>query len=138
MIDFNFETLFKGLWSFKRQVTGIFPEELTVEGQGYFTAGGQSNQRRYKEEGVYTRESQDIPFENTYLYELISPQQCRVLFPDGRLFYELSNVYQEIQHLCGEDKYGGQFEVRGLYRWQLSWQVTGPRKSYEIHTVYRR
>ncbi len=138
MLDINFQMLFKGLWCFKRQVTGLFPEGITFQGQGYFLASDRPHQRLYKEEGVYTRRCQEIPFQNQYLYEVGSPQHCRVLFPDGRLFYELSNLSQDIQHICGEDQYRGRFEVLTPEQWQLSWRVAGPRKSYEIQTFYQR
>ena len=138
MVNINFENLFKGRWHFKRQVRGVFPDKLSFQGQGYFTASAPPSQRLYKEEGAYTQKNQEIPFQNTYLYEVKTPQECRVLFPDGRLFYEISSQSQEIEHLCGEDKYQGHFEALTPNQWQLFWRVTGPRKSYEIQTFYQR
>ncbi len=135
MIDFN--DLFKGKYAFQRQVTGLFPDVLSFEGQAVFKQISPSRQT-YEEFGSYLHNNQVIEFQTSYIYEIISPQHCQVLFPDGRLFYELFQNPQDIQHICGHDHYQGYFEVLSQNEWQLSWGIKGPRKDLKILTSYHR
>ena len=138
MTIINFQTLFQGDWRFERQVTGLFSENAFLKGRAVFMDLPKSIQRSYEEQGAYEQQGQEVSFQNSYLYDVPSPQCCRVLFPDGRLFYELSQNVQGLQHLCGEDHYEGNFEAVSQDLWTLSWYVKGPRKDYEIVTSYIR
>lgn len=133
----NFTNLFRGSWRFERNVKGLFPDSLEFEGGAHFIQDGDYN--RYDESGRYTLNDQSIDFATSYLYHLLTPIHCRVLFPDQRLFYELTECSQEIEHFCGKDHYKGQFNYVSQDHWALRWSIEGPRKkNTQIMTSYFR
>lgn len=133
----NFTNLFVGSWHFERNVKGLFPHSLDFDGGAHFIQDGDYS--RYNEFGRYTLNDQSIDFATSYLYHLIAPTHCRVLFPDQRLFYELTRTSQKIDHLCGQDHYKAQFEYLSQDHWELHWHIDGPRKkNTQIMTSYFR
>ena len=63
-----------------------------------------------------------------------------VEFEDGRPFHplDLRTGACAVEHLCGEDRYAGEYRVVGPDELQVDWYVVGPRKRQLIETVYRR
>ena len=63
-----------------------------------------------------------------------------VNFPDGRLFYTLANTTQNqtIDHLCGDDRYQGDYMYHNPNHFTLIWVVKGPKKDYTMTTQYHR
>lgn len=63
-----------------------------------------------------------------------------VEFEDGRPFHalDLSDGTCAVEHLCGEDRYAGEYVVVGPDELRVVWFVTGPRKQLHIESVYRR
>ena len=63
-----------------------------------------------------------------------------VEFADGRPFHslDLAAGVCAVEHLCGEDRYAGEYAVLGPDELRVVWFVTGPRKRQVIETVYRR
>ena len=137
IIMINFQTLFKDHWRFKRNVTGLFPHPLDFEGDAQFIQ--KDEYRLYEESGAYTLNDQSIDFATSYLYQLMSPIHCRILFPDQRPFYDLTESQQSLDHLCDPDHYRGHFKSLSPDFWELYWHISGPRKkNVEIMTCYFR
>ena len=61
-----------------------------------------------------------------------------VAFEDGRPFHALDLEGGPVEHQCGEDRYSGEYRLRGRDTLDVHWRVTGPRKDLEIATTYRR
>ena len=63
-----------------------------------------------------------------------------VEFEDGRPFHplDLSGGACAVEHLCGEDRYAGEYVVLGPDALRVAWLVTGPRKRQVIESLYRR
>lgn len=64
-----------------------------------------------------------------------------VRFSDGRAFHEVGAGRRPVAtHLCGNDVYRVSYGFDGLAegRWCATWQVRGPRKDYEMRSLYAR
>jgi hypothetical protein len=61
-----------------------------------------------------------------------------VEFADGRPFHRLDLEGGPVEHLCGADRYAGEYRLRGRDTLDVHWRVTGPGKDLEIETRYRR
>jgi hypothetical protein len=64
----------------------------------------------------------------------------RVHFRDGSFFHDFelrASGYTTIYH-CDPDQYVGRYRVLDPDVWSLTWCVRGPRKDYDMRTLYRR
>jgi hypothetical protein len=64
----------------------------------------------------------------------------QVHFRNGSFFHEFelrTRGYTAIYH-CGGDQYVGRYRVLDPDVWSLIWCVRGPRKHYDMRTLYRR
>jgi len=60
-----------------------------------------------------------------------------VEFADGRPFHPLV-LDRPVEHLCGGDRYDGEYRLLDPDTLVVRWRVTGPAKDLEIETTYRR
>ena len=69
-----------------------------------------------------------------YRFDFPAPHAARVHFDDGRFFHDLDlrGGRAEVLHLCGEDRYRGDFRVTGPDQWHVDWEVQGPRKDLRL------
>ncbi len=69
-----------------------------------------------------------------YRFEFPARHAARVHFDDGRFFHDLDlrGGRAAVLHLCGEDRYHGDFRVTGLDAWQVGWEIKGPRKDLRL------
>jgi len=42
------------------------------------------------------------------------------------------------QGICGQDHYRATYTLENADSWQVSYTVNGPKKDYQLHTVYKR
>jgi uncharacterized protein DUF6314 len=63
-----------------------------------------------------------------------------VRFEDGRVFHalDLASGSCTVEHLCGDDRYAGEYTLRGPDALDVVWYVAGPRKRLLIDAIYRR
>ncbi|MBT8410431.1 MAG: hypothetical protein KJP02_01365 [Octadecabacter sp.] len=75
--------------------------------------------------------------ERVYLWAVQGPR-IAVFFEDGRPFHDFDPRAggATTEHLCGQDWYRGGYNVSGWPDWQVTWEVTGPRKDYRSVTRY--
>ena len=59
-------------------------------------------------------------------------------FADGRPFHPLDLTGRPVEHLCGEDRYTGEYRLVAPDRFDTSWRIHGPSKDQRIDTSYRR
>ncbi|WP_120632804.1 DUF6314 family protein [Ruegeria sp. EL01] len=59
-------------------------------------------------------------------------------FDDDRYFHALKLGVTKARdhHDCPPDSYDAAYDFRTWPRWNVRWVVSGPRKSYEMHTEY--
>ena len=120
-----------GRWTVRRQLTdletgteGEFAGIAEFEGDGTWTESGRL---RF---GAYDGEARRV----------LRVVDGAVEFEDGRPFHalDLSGGTCAVEHLCGEDRYAGEYVVVGPDELRIVWLVTGPRKRQHIESVYRR
>ena len=75
--------------------------------------------------------------ERVYFWAVQGPR-IAVFFEDGRPFHDFDPVAggAATEHLCGQDWYRGGYDVSRWPDWQVTWEVTGPRKDYRSLTRY--
>jgi hypothetical protein len=61
-----------------------------------------------------------------------------VQFADGRPFHPLELDGRPVEHLCGDDRYAGEYTLRSPDALDVVWHVSGPRKRQRIESAYRR
>jgi hypothetical protein len=64
----------------------------------------------------------------------------QVRFADGRPFHrlDLHDGHCALDHPCGDDRYRGEFLVRGPDAFAIDWQVSGPAKAQRLSGRYER
>ena len=70
----------------------------------------------------------------TYLWD----RGLAVSFADGRPFHVVPPAGGPVAHDCAPDRYEGAYDFSAWPRWRVIWDVTGPRKSYSMSTLYTR
>jgi hypothetical protein len=63
-----------------------------------------------------------------------------VHFDDGRFFHwiDLSHAAPQARHFCDPDDYAVSYEFTQWPVWTSLWKVKGPRKDYEMHSIYHK
>ncbi len=61
-----------------------------------------------------------------------------VWFSDGRFFHRIPPLGGATSHWCDPDQYEGQYDFQPWPLFRVTWQVSGPRKSYRMISTYRR
>jgi hypothetical protein len=69
-----------------------------------------------------------------------APDGWEVRFADGRFFHRLAldGDACRMEHPCGEDRYTGEFTIRGPDAFEVDWRVSGPRKAQALAGRYVR
>jgi Family of unknown function (DUF6314) len=120
-----------GRWTVRRRLTDL---ESGVEGgfvgSAEFAADGTWTETGRLRLGAYDGEARRV----------LRIVDGAVEFEDGRPFHrlDLSGGACAVEHLCGDDRYAGEYAVLGPDELRVVWFVTGPRKRQQIETGYRR
>jgi hypothetical protein len=61
-----------------------------------------------------------------------------VHFDDGRFFHKIPQEGGATDHWCDPDSYEGCYDFSKWPDFGVTWRVTGPRKSYRMHSLYKR
>lgn len=61
-----------------------------------------------------------------------------VHFEDGRFFHKVPPTGGRATHWCAPDQYDVTYDFASWLEFQVTWQVSGPRKSYSMDNTYRR
>lgn len=63
-----------------------------------------------------------------------------IRFDDGRPFHVLAlgQVRTSDHHDCPPDSYAAEYDFTDWPSWRVTWTVKGPRKSYVLHSRFRR
>jgi hypothetical protein len=91
------------------------------------------------EQGLLRLDGREAMASQRYALTFDGPM-VRVHFRDGSFFHEFelrTSGYTAIYH-CDPDQYVGRYRVLDPDIWSLTWCVRGPRKDYDMRTLYRR
>jgi hypothetical protein len=116
----------EGRWDVRRRVVDL---DSGVEGE--FVGVAEFAGTHWSERGRLRFGSYDG--EATREYRIVHDT---VQFSDGRPFHPLG--WGTVEHLCGEDRYSGEYVKRGPDVFEVVWHVVGPRKRQLIDTTYLR
>ena len=130
---------FVGRWAVSRDIrhadglTGTFAGTATIvaAGPGRFT---------YDEDGTLTLgASEPLRATRRYLWRAAG-QGINISFADGAPFHrvDLSGPRTATVHLCDPDRYAVAYDFTGWPVWTARWDVTGPRKAYEMTSTYTK
>jgi hypothetical protein len=124
-------TYLAGRWTVRRRLNDLENGvEGTFEGVAEFSADGTWTEIGRLRFGAYDGEARRV----------LRIVEGAVEFADGRPFHplDLSGGACTVEHLCGDDRYAGEYTVLGPDELRVVWFVAGPRKRQAIETVYRR
>jgi hypothetical protein len=126
-----------GTWDVERDLldadlgTGRFRGRATFARSGdglSWTETGQLTFAAY--DGPARRELRVVP----------AGEAWEVRFADGRPFHplDLTAGACAVEHPCGEDRYTGEYRLRGPDAFEVDWTVRGPRKDQRLAGRYVR
>ncbi len=124
---------FLGSWSISRRIAQAKGPEATFRGTAVWQKvdGG----ALYHETGQLQIEGQGaLTAEQRYIWR----DDLSVWFDEDRFFHNVPQLGGEVGHYCAPDQYDGCYDFTGWPVWSVTWNVSGPRKSYRSVTEYRR
>lgn len=129
----------EGTWKLERRLDDrLGGDEGRLVGEARFAPRGDS--LAYGEEGLLTLGDHSGPAHQAYRYDFPAPGRAAVHFADGRFFHDLDlrRGLWHCTHLCGADRYDGEFAALGPDTLRVVWRVAGPRKDLTLDSTYRR
>ncbi len=130
---------FQGRWSLRRTILDRMGDaEGQFEGEATFTS--MEVGLAYHEEGVLAFPGRPaLRAERRYFWRDGPGGRIEVLFHDGRPFHDIEpGSGATATHLCAPDLYQVSYDFTVWPRWTATWQVSGPRKDYEMVSQYSR
>jgi hypothetical protein len=130
-----------GRWSFVREISG----QGSMTGAATFERVD-ANCAEYRESGeLRLKGGQTLRAEQRYVYAKVEGGFTVCFHDTGELFQRVVFAAGEgevwkgsASHLCKADVYDSEYCLRGDGTFVVHHAVRGPRKDYEIRTVYRR
>jgi hypothetical protein len=107
--------------------------------QGHACVSGDGHRASLNEQGLLRLDGREAMASQRYALTFRGVM-VQVHFRSGSFFHEFelcTSGYTAIYH-CGEDQYVGRYRVLDPDVWSLTWCVRGPRKEYDMRTLYRR
>lgn len=128
-----------GSWKMTRHVTDLRNDiEASLKGVADVSVDGVGLVQ--EEHGTLSVGDRTLESSCLRRYLLQDLARAHVVFEDGRPFHDLdlTNGRWDVEHRCGDDRYAGQFVVLDADVWAVTWLVTGPTKTLELTSRYRR
>lgn len=110
---------------------------------------GSGRQARLAGEACWMRDGDALAYHETGMLEVEGQAPVRaerrlmwrpglqVYFEDGRFFHAVPPLGGRVSHWCDPDSYEGLYDFSAWPVFEVSWVVSGPRKDYHMHTIYR-
>jgi hypothetical protein len=127
-----------GTWRVDRALEDAALGSGRFRGSATFTPDGDG--LAWVESGRMTLGRYDGPARRT-LRLVRDDDGWEVRFADGRPFHRLDlrdAARCAFDHPCGEDRYAGEFAVRGPDAFEIGWRVSGPAKAQRLTGRYER
>lgn len=136
------ERIFSGRWKVSRKLNG----ELFFSGQVEFADADLEGLLRYREEGEarYPGGFRAIAFREYYFlprnaaFQVFFDQDKTRLFNSVTLKSDGQGLFGKDTHQCGNDIYKSEYHFVAPDEWAWAHRVSGPKKDYSLHSVYRR
>lgn len=124
---------FEGVWVLNRVILQGSGGRATFEGQAVWTRAAEG--LIYRETGALRMPgSPEMRAERCYCWR----DGLAVFFEDGRFFHHVPATGGRARHWCDPDSYVVDYDFAGWPEFSTIWQVTGPKKRYEMTSHYRR
>jgi hypothetical protein len=134
-----------GVWALSRSlINSLEPQASgTVTGSAKFTlVTGDDDLLHYRETGEYINQAGKFPISREYFFAYNqSTKEIEKYFSENGikagLFYVLSQDLQG-KHLCAADNYNASYKYENddFQEFELTYEVTGPKKNYISKTRY--
>lgn len=133
---------FEGRWSVTRQIIQADGATAAFDGTALWSwqDGAEEPTLEYSETGTLRLSGQPpMQAERRYLWR----SGPSVWFTDGRFFHAVPPGGGTAHHQCDPDSYAVTYDFsrwtgRGVPEFSTRWAVTGPRKAYQMDTLYRK
>jgi hypothetical protein len=123
-------------WDITRQICDHHQDQtVQFKGQCYFDSGW------YHEDGqLILAHSPPLASSRRYRWRPGAAGGINVYFEDDRFFHhiDLTQCAPTAHHHCPPDDYHVAYDFARWPDWTAHWQVSGPRKSYDMHSCYRK
>ncbi len=130
---------FAGSWQLERVITDHLADQRAMfSGCAEFSL--QEDGFLYEERGTLAIPGQpEVAATRRYFWQSVG-DDVQVSFEDGREFhrFSLSQTHPVAEHDCPPDFYHVAYDFSLWPCWTALWQVTGPRKNYEIRSQFSR
>ncbi len=129
----NLDHFFSGDWTFIKKIS---TPDLIIEGKAAFKIDDQG-QKVFKEEGMSYECYQH------YFYQ-IQENSFSILKFDHSVLHEFElkdhsfPMILQHTHLCGQDSYDCKFTIFDEKRFDIFYDIKGPKKNYTIITIYQK
>ena len=124
---------FEGGWQLSREIVQSDGGRARFAGEAMWRPDPEG--LRYEERGLLQIPGQPaMQAERRYLWR----DDLTVWFDDGRFFHQVPPEGGETGHWCDPDQYDVAYEFGRWPEFTVRWQVRGPRKDYEMRSLYRR
>lgn len=124
---------FVGTWELTRRIKHSDGTLVQFDGQAIWAA---DDDGLCQEESGTLRIGTGAPIvaKRRYLWR----PELSVHFEDGRFFHDVPPMGGKAAHWCAPDQYDVNYDFAAWPVFQVTWQVSGPRKSYRMDSTYRR
>ena len=123
-------------WDITREICDHHQDQtVQFRGQCYFDSGW------YHEDGqLILAHSPPLASSRRYRWCSGAAGGIDVYFEDDRFFHhiDLTQSPPTAHHHCPPDDYHVAYDFARWPDWTAHWQVSGPRKSYDMHSCYRK
>lgn len=124
---------FEGAWQLSRVIRHDDGTSADFAGEAVWTP---------EAEGLFYRETGNLSIpggpkmqaDRCYLWR----DGLDVYFEDGRFFHRVPSAGGTARHWCDPDTYVVTYDFTAWPRFSTVWQVSGPRKAYEMTSHYQR
>lgn len=125
----------KGRWDIERFIS----DTLLNQNHG-FSGHAEIDDGVYREFGEIILETGSRFVSNRQYVWNFYPDFVEICFEDGRPFHTLRPIDSVCQdnHFCDPDTYQVSYSFKDWPNWSTVWSVTGPRKRYQMTSVYRK
>jgi hypothetical protein len=128
---------FSGSWRLSRAVSDT-RQGLTGRFSGTAKFSDDGGGLLYRETGTLRYgDAAPIAAERCYRWQT-DGTRISVLFDDGRPFHDFAPGTPHGTHWCDPDSYAVAYDFTRWPDWRATWIVTGPRKNYQMTSLYER
>lgn len=126
---------FEGAWTLTRTIRDdLAGSTARFDGRAIFAPD--ANGLAYTETGTLTMDGQPpMQAERRYHWRE-DGTQIAIDFDDGRFFHSFAPDVPEATHWCDPDTYKVAYDFSEWPRWRATWNVSGPRKFYQMVSFY--